>query len=190
VKKRETATLSEVSQPGPADNAGHKQLLFWTVVVLWVAADVLTKAWAEARLLPQHLPHEVLGSFVRFTLVYNQGAAFGMRVGDWSRWVFTGLTAGALIMLLHLFRETRARDVPRILALALVTAGALGNLVDRIRSARGVIDFIDVGNSHWRFWTFNVADVGVSCGAVLLALVLWHEERVRHAASVITAPQP
>jgi signal peptidase II len=158
----------------------RKHAIFWSVVVGWVGVDVVTKAIAEARLLPQ-VPHPVWGNVVRFALIYNRGAAFGMQVGDSSRWVFTVLTAGALLMLAHLLRETRNNDVPRTLALALVTAGALGNLVDRLRSAKGVIDFIDVGTSQWRFWTFNVADVGVSCGAVLLAIVLWHEERSRHA---------
>lgn len=61
-------------------------------------------------------------------------------------------------------------------ALALVTGGAMGNLLDRLRSARGIIDFIDVGIGDARFWTFNVADVGVSIGAVLLAMVLWRED--------------
>ena len=180
MKKRETLTLSDGFE---GRGLSRKHILFLIVVVAWVAADVATKAWAEHQLVPQHLPHNVFGSFVRFTLVYNQGAAFGMRVGEWSRWVFSGLTVGALIMLGYMLRETRKSDVLRTLALALVTAGALGNLVDRMRSARGVIDFIDVGTSQWRFWTFNVADVGVSCGAVLLALVLWHEERTRRPAS-------
>ena len=50
-------------------------------------------------------------------------------------------------------------------------AGALGNLVDRIRSPCGVVDCIDVGVGSVRFWTFNVADIGGSIGAMLLA---WH----------------
>ncbi len=52
----------------------------------------------------------------------------------------------------------------------------MGNLLDRLRSPRGIIDFIDVGIGDARFWTFNVADVGVSIGAVLLAMVLWRED--------------
>jgi signal peptidase II len=127
---------------------------------------VVTKAWAESTLTPQRIPHQVFGDFFRFTLVYNQGAAFGMHIGEWSRWIFAVLTIGALIMLAHLLRETRDGDTPRTLALALVTAGAIGNLIDRVRSPRGVIDFIDIGTSSWRFWTFNVADIGVSCGAI------------------------
>lgn len=159
----------------------NKLTLYWFIVIGWVAVDVITKAWAESALLPQRIPHSVIGDFFRFTLVYNQGAAFGMHIGEWSRWIFAVLTIGALVMLAHLLRETRNDDTPRTLALALVTAGAIGNLIDRVRSPRGVIDFIDIGSASWRFWTFNVADIGVSCGAVLLAIVLWREERVRHS---------
>jgi signal peptidase II len=93
-------------------------------------------------------------------------------------------------MLAHLLRETRDDDTPRTVALGLVTAGAIGNLIDRLRSDRGVIDFIDVGVEGWRFWTFNVADIGVSCGAVLLAIVLWREERSRHTQPAAAAPTP
>jgi signal peptidase II len=53
----------------------------------------------------------------------------------------------------------------------LITAGALGNLTDRLISSRGVVDFIDVGFGASRFYTFNIADAGVSCGALLLALI-------------------
>jgi signal peptidase II len=63
----------------------------------------------------------------------------------------------------------------RLLALALVCGGAVGNLIDRVRSSRGVVDFIDVGVGSYRWPTFNVADIAVTCGAVALALVLWSE---------------
>jgi signal peptidase II len=57
-------------------------------------------------------------------------------------------------------------------ALALVAGGALGNLLDRLRSARGVVDFIDIGVGSYRLWTFNIADLGVTAGGVLLAVLL------------------
>ena len=180
--------MSEARSKTPNKNA-----VFWGIVVLWVATDVVTKAWAQSRLLPQRLPHNVFGEFVRFTLVFNQGAAFGMHIGEASRWVFTGLTIIALVMLWHLFRETRPGDLGRTIALALVSAGALGNLSDRLRSSRGVTDFIDIGTSAWRFWTFNVADIGVTCGAILLGIILWREERARRpsdSASVAEPPSP
>ena len=168
----------------------RKHALFWGLIVSWVTADVVTKAWAASRLVPERVPHAVLGDVVRFTLIHNPGAAFGMHIGEWSRWVFTVLTIAALVMLAHLFRETRPADWRRTLALALVTAGAIGNLVDRLFSSRGVIDFIDIGTPQWRFWTFNVADIGVSCGAVLLAFVLWREERAHQALARSEPSQP
>jgi signal peptidase II len=57
-----------------------------------------------------------------------------------------------------------------------VCGGAIGNLIDRIRSAQGVVDFIDIGIGDTRWPTFNVADMAVSIGAFLLAWVLWGEE--------------
>ena len=59
-----------------------------------------------------------------------------------------------------------------MVGVALVTGGALGNLLDRLRSSAGVVDFIDVGVRNVRFWTFNVADMGITIGALLLLLAL------------------
>ena len=60
--------------------------------------------------------------------------------------------------------------------LALVAGGAVGNLLDRLISSRGVVDFIDVGVRSSRSYVFNLADAGVSVGAVLLALALWRSD--------------
>ena len=57
----------------------------------------------------------------------------------------------------------------------LIASGAVGNLIDRIRSVRGVVDFLDVGLADSRFYTFNVADSFVTVGAVLLAILLWRQ---------------
>jgi signal peptidase II len=150
--------------------------LFWTVIVVIVVADVITKALAVYSLFPQRMPHELVGAAVRLTLVYNPGAAFGLHLGSYSRWIFMVLTAGALLILGRLYRATRDGDLLRTLAIALVCGGALGNLIDRIRSAAGVVDFIDVGIGDMRWPTFNVADMAVSIGAFLLAWVLWGDE--------------
>ncbi|MEP6618410.1 MAG: signal peptidase II [bacterium] len=151
--------------------------LFWPVLALVTTIDVVTKGFAERGLAPQRIPHDVFGSTLRFTLVYNPGAAFGLNLGLQSRWIFTVLTVIALIILGRLFVATRRGDVPRTLALALVCSGALGNLLDRLRSPMGVVDFLDVGVGDARWPTFNVADMAVSIGAVLLAWVLWQEDR-------------
>lgn len=151
-------------------------VVFWPVAVLLVLVDLVTKLMAEYALVPRGFPHEVIGDGLRFTLVYNRGAAFGLHVGEHSRWVFLVLTVVVLRVLWSLYRTTRDRDNVRTLALASVCAGAVGNAICRLRSPEGVVDFIDVGVGATRWPTFNVADVAVTGGAALLAWVLWDEE--------------
>ena len=165
--------------------------LFWPVLLIVTTIDVVTKGMAERALSPQRIPHEVLGSTLRLTLVYNPGAAFGLHLGDYSRWIFTGLTLVALVILGRLYFATARGNMPRTLALALVCAGAIGNLLDRLRSDLGVVDFLDVGIGAVRWPTFNVADMAVSMGAMLLAWVLWQEDRAavaQDSAARVSSP--
>lgn len=154
--------------------------LFWPILIAVVANDVFTKWLAVEKLgdLPG-TPHTVIGEWLRFTLVYNPGAAFGLSVGDatTSRIVFTALTIGALLILGRLYVTAGRGDRLRVLSLALVCGGAVGNLIDRLRHTAGVVDFIDVGFGTARWPTFNIADMAVSSGAFLLAIVLWAEEK-------------
>ncbi len=156
-------------------------------MIVVVLVDVVTKVVAVAGLRPRGFPHDVIGHAVRLTLVYNPGAAFGLFLGPLSRWIFLGLTVGVLCILRVLYRATPDGDLARVLALGLVCGGALGNLIDRVRSPMGVVDFIDVGIRDLRWPTFNVADMAVSVGAVLLAWVLWGEDRHRETSA---APIP
>lgn len=160
----------------------RKSRLFIPIFAMVLLADCGTKRLAVEHLEP-HVPHEVLGDVVRFTLGYNPGAAFGITVGDASRWIFTALGLVALAMLTWLYRTTRPGDRIRTLAFALVLGGAVGNLFDRLRSARGVVDFIDVGLGDARWWTFNVADAGITTGALLLAWSFWRADRDRQVTA-------
>ena len=83
-------------------------------------------------------------------------------------------------MLWRLYRATPPGERLRPLALGLVVGGALGNLINRLWSTRGVVDFIDVGIGRHRWPTFNVADIGVTIGALALAWVFWREDRGAH----------
>lgn len=161
----------------------RKALVFWPLLSLLILADCSSKRLAEEHLGPVHVPHPVVGDFLQFTLAYNRGAATGIEVGDLSRPVFSALALGVLVILGTMYRQADARDRWMAGALALVVGGAIGNLLDRLRSTRGVVDFIDVGLGSHRFWIFNLADAGVTVGAALLAVLLW-----RRGASTGTQP--
>jgi signal peptidase II len=162
--------------------------LFWPIFVAIGALDFFTKAMATK--MVRQLPQDVYGEWIRFTLVYNPGAAFGLHVGQYSRWIFMVLTMVALVILGRLFAATRPGDAIRTVSLALVCGGAVGNLIDRINLSRaGVVDFIDIGFGDSRWPTFNVADMAVSIGAFLLAWVLWGEDTESETVPV-PAPAP
>jgi len=167
--------------------SGADRRLFWFTTLGVVTADLITKVVAVATLAAR--PHPLVGDYAVLRLVYNEGAAFGISLGPASRWIFLGLALIALVVLGAMVRATKAGDTLRLAALALVCGGAAGNLLDRIRSAQGVVDFIEVGIGPHRFPTFNVADSAITIGAVALALSLWLEGRhVTHAAPVPPPP--
>jgi signal peptidase II len=141
-----------------------------------VALDVVTKALIQRTF---HLYEQVdlLGSYLRLTYIHNSGAAFGIQLGPYSREIFLVLSLVALVALMAMYWVTPAGDRLRLISIALICGGAIGNLLDRIRSAQGVVDFLDVGIGSMRWPVFNVADMAVTTGAVLLALSLWREER-------------
>ncbi|HEX5178027.1 MAG TPA: signal peptidase II [Gemmatimonadaceae bacterium] len=163
--------------PRSSSHSRPRPALFWSLVAGVVAIDVITKTAAVEYLPGQRVPQNVFGEIVRLTLVYNPGAAFGLNLGPWSREIFLVLTVVALVILGRLYRGTRREDLLRVIALGLVCGGAVGNLIDRVRSPVGVVDFMDIGFRDWRWPTFNVADIAVSTGAFLLAWALWGEER-------------
>lgn len=167
----ETASVADT----PAE-ARAKWTLYATLVGGVVVADQVSK-WVVERNMRLYDPIPVVGEFFRLTFIYNPGAAFGIHVGEWSRIVFLVLAIVATGALAAMYRSTPWADRVRLLAIASVTGGAIGNLIDRIRSSRGVVDFFDVGVGSTRWPVFNVADIFVTCGALLLAYSLWREEQ-------------
>lgn len=181
--------MSAAPEDSPRPRVSH--LAGIAILVTIVVTDVITKRLALAMLSPRGVPHEVLGDYVRFTLAFNRGVAFGFHLGDASRWVFSLLALGILGVLFQLYRAAAPADRARRLAIALVAGGAIGNLIDRLRWSAGVVDFIDIGVGDVRFWTFNVADMAVSTGAVVLIWLLQREEdRARRLAEQSKSPSP
>jgi signal peptidase II len=167
----------------PAGETRRKAALYLAVVFGVIALDQFTKALVLGSFpgitpgLRPYSPVEVWGDVFRLTFIYNTGAAFGLHLGESSRWVFMTLAAVAVVVLWFMFRGTSWSDRPRLFAIASVTGGAIGNVIDRVRSSRGVIDFLDFGVGDVRWPVFNVADIAVTVGALLLAFSLWREEQ-------------
>ncbi|HEX6645050.1 MAG TPA: signal peptidase II [Gemmatimonadales bacterium] len=165
--------------------SGADRRVFALAAVLIVVLDAITKYIAELE-LGRGQTVEVLGEWVRLHLVYNRGAAFGLHLGPYSRWIFLVIAILAVVILYRMSVAGPPGDRFRQLALGLVAGGAVGNLIDRIRSDQGVVDFLDVGIGALRWPTFNVADIGVSCGAIALALSLWREDARKPAPNSAT----
>ncbi len=154
----------------------NKTALLLALVGTIVVLDFFTKMWAMSSLTLGY-PVPVLGEFFRLTYTHNPGAAFGINVGAHSRTFFLVLSLVALVVLGFIYRATPTRDILRLVAVALVSGGAIGNIVDRFRFEAGVVDFLDVGIGRHRWPIFNVADMAVSIGAVLLLITFYFEEK-------------
>ena len=162
-----------------------KARAFWPLLFLIVFTDCATKRLAEEHLYEMAAPREVVGDVLRFTLAYNPGAAFGFApMGDDSRWPLALVAAAMTVLFFHWYRKAAPHDWTFAAALGLISGGALGNLLDRLRSARGVVDFIDIGVGDARFWTFNLADLGLTIGAGILAVLLWRRESELQGATL------
>ena len=152
------------------------------------AADLSTK-WLAREELPLYAQVPVVGEYLRLTHIYNPGAAFGIGVGEHSRIVFLALTLVALAGMTWMFWTTARTDRVRLLALISIIGGALGNFANRILLSSGVVDWIDVGVGTVRWPVFNLADVAITIGAVLLALSLWREEAAGEASVDSSSPR-
>jgi signal peptidase II len=155
-----------VPLPAPARRRSRPEL--WLALGL-IAADQASKAAIRAS-IPLYDSVEVIPGLLNLTHVLNTGAAFGFLDRfdfAYKAIVVTMLATGALgaivFYAMTLGSETRLSR----LALTLVVAGAVGNLIDRV-AAGAVVDFVDVYWGNWHFWAFNVADSCISVGAVLL----------------------
>src|SRR2546426_3226734 len=130
--------------------------------------DQASKTWAVRRL--RFEDRTVISGVLDLVYAENRGIAFGQlqEGGAFARWFFIGLATAAAVAVLYYFFRTPRNDDRILGACALLLAGILGNLTDRLRFGF-VIDFIllHAGQYHWP--TFNIADASISVGALLLA---------------------
>jgi signal peptidase II len=159
-----------------------KRDFIWKLAYLAIAGGVFlidqsTKAWAVRRLrLGNDMP--VIPGFLNFAYAENTGVAFSMLDdhGSTGRWGLSlvAMIAGALVI--YFFWRTPRTDDRIMGALALLLAGIVGNVVDRMRLGF-VVDFIDVQFGSWHYPTFNVADMAIVIGAGLLIIDMFLSKR-------------
>jgi len=161
--------------------------LFLIVGVLTVVADLGTKYWAEAALPTSAsgigMPVSVIENFWDWRLSYNTGSAFGLfgKIPG-ARILLTLVGIGALVAVSLWVRKTPNHMTRLLVGLGLVSGGAVGNLYDRILYGK-VTDFV-VWKYYDKQWpTFNVADVALVVGVLLLFLDLGKTEAKEAAAS-------
>ena len=140
--------------------------LLWALVIIGV--DQITKQII--------LAHYQLGdwtpitSFFNIVRAHNTGAAFSFLAdgSGWQRWLFVGIGVIATVLIVWQLRKN-PNEKMFCLSLSSILGGAIGNVVDRLQHGY-VVDFLDFywGSSH--FPAFNVADMGITLGAILLIL--------------------
>jgi len=163
--------------------------IFGAVIVL--VADQLSKAWATASLKPI-VYIEVIPGLFRLSYATNRGVAFSLFADSQFdiRWILSAVSLIAALFVLSYFRRAPADKTRLNVSLALLMAGIIGNMIDRVRLGE-VVDFIEL---HWRdlySWpTFNIADSAICVGAALLALEMLREEKSARERSTISTPSP
>lgn len=153
-----------------------KYLILSIVSAIILLLDQATKLFID-RTMGLHSSITVVENFFNITYIRNKGAAFGFLAESSFRLPFFILVSIiAVVVIIGVFRKLRPEQKLSAVALSLIFAGALGNLIDRIRLGE-VIDFIYV---HWyeHYWpAFNVADSAICVGVFLLAIDMFLDER-------------
>ena len=136
-----------------------------SLIAATVLADQLSKV-AALSLLSQGTAVPVLPGF-NLALGFNEGASFGMMGGVMAGKPLLMATLTGALALVFAFMALRAQHPLERAGFALVVGGALGNILDRMRQG-AVTDFLDLYWRDWHWPTFNVADIAITLGAVLI----------------------
>jgi signal peptidase II len=140
------------------------------IALALIAADRGSKMLVDGADLG--MPQQLIGSFLQIIRGENRGGLFGIVQG--SAPLLAALSIGVILALVIFHeREREAHVTALTVGVGLLIGGAIGNFIDRLAFGY-VLDFIDVGVGSLRFWTFNIADAGISFGILILLVdTLW-----------------
>ncbi len=144
-------------------------IIFILGAAVIIALDQITKNAITSRFL-MHESYAVINGFFNLVYVMNPGAAFGFLASASTtfRYVFfIGITCLAIVLIIYYLVKSKLGNIVTVLSLTLIFAGAVGNLIDRIRFG-AVVDFLDVYIGTWHWPAFNVADSAITVGAILM----------------------
>jgi signal peptidase II len=162
---------------------GRTALIWLWLSAIVVALDQLTK-WV---IVSEFALYEILPvlPILEITRLHNEGAAFGLlaEAGGWQRWFFLTLATAIGIAIVFWLRSLPARGGYWLsVGLALILGGAIGNALDRFNDGF-VVDFLHFHLGGAYFPAFNVADIGITTGAIMLIIdALLHSRRSRATA--------
>ena len=161
------------------DNASRFGRLAWLWLSLLVfVVDQASKFWFDNN-LSMYQQIVIIPDYFSWTLAYNTGAAFSFLAdaAGWQRWFFAAIAVVVSGVLVVWLKRLKPGETWLAVALALVLGGALGNLVDRVVFGH-VVDFILLHwHQQWYFPAFNVADMAITGGSILLALDMFKSEK-------------
>lgn len=143
-----------------------------------VILDQITKLWIQDHLV-LYTTHPVVPGFFNLVHVLNRGAAFGfLNRSDiqWQTYFFFAATALAVLIIFHLLRMARDDDKLLITGLGCILGGAIGNLIDRIKTGE-VVDFLDFYWKSYHWPAFNVADIAIFLGSLGLLAAFYRLRR-------------
>jgi signal peptidase II len=134
-----------------------------------IALDQITKTAISSRFV-MHESYAVINGLFNLVYVMNPGAAFGFLSGASAtfRYIFfIGITFTAILLIIYYLVKSKPDSIVTVISLTLIFAGAVGNLIDRIRFG-AVVDFLDVYIGTWHWPAFNVSDSAITVGAILM----------------------
>lgn len=150
--------------------AAKRIILFLAIFVSCVGCDQATKSLAKS-VLTETLPLSYFHDTVRLHLVYNQGAFLSLGAGLPAKWRAAIFASGVAVLLLGVLAYaflSQPGYCDRVSALALVFSGGFSNLLDRMANGGSVADFLNVGIGPVRTGIFNVADIAIMGGFLIL----------------------
>lgn len=167
--------MATVSQSAPNITLRKRARLFFLIVPAIFLADYFTKHLVKRTMVPYEETISVIDGLVKLRFIYNEGLAFGINPVFISSWLLILISSSITIILIVYIFFSHHGDFIGLTALCLIAGGAIGNLSDRIVYGR-VVDFIEIGIKDLTWPVFNVADISVTCGAILLVLCLFFQK--------------